>query len=1092
MAPKTTKTTVDASANPLADYFFIAGIESSQIIDERPKLPTSPNPLQATIEEDKAWENDAPNSPRPSTPGSPATAYNNRVSQYSFEARKSIGSIIGPLDNVTIASKRSSATTIKAPQVETSTPAGLSDEDFEQALRKFASERDSFLEEIQVSAGAIVEPPPQARQVKSRPKTIRIANADEANPVPSRLTNGVGSLRKRLSGMSSLKRNTSTSRQSSIRTTKRMSGYNSVIPAPQPFHVSPDMHPLKRRYEPVMLDRYPTKAMVEENKRRCPFPDYVPMFAFPNDINVVSADEQPRSTWHGFVMTAGDGSKLHCICVTVWMPLNAEASEELERQCDDWRKKNMSKEERELASSLGERLATERAKLSRLLAQLPTIPSGTSARDELQDEINGTEEKIGLMADLLRPVRQGAASKIEGLTEGDTGFWIPRVYGILGRDGDTTSFWKEWLKAVIVPMTNGAIVRVPASSPKVGMWQPLERYVTNLCVEAPSPSAAMTQTEVGIRELRLYARKNAINELPGSRNTDLYALFRCLSIPTIITLFECALAEGRIILSSSHTSMLHLASAALVNLLYPLVWTGVFIPVLPARLLQAVEAPCPYIVGVEKRFDNLELPDDDFVLVDLDNDIVEGTAPPLALPRQQRRKLMSLLQAAAPHYNRYGVQKAPPAYAKETFPNDAFSSENPQVFMSNPEPSTLAAQVSMSSADFDAPVRSPCRVPIFNAFSQHRLDTSVQRPGARPSTATGSKHSNSSSIHSPPSPTMPSPVSSNFPSTPVSRNDSGFGLQAALREKRSGVFDGAGRRSSSFGLDRMNPMRRPSIPFANGHSASASMSTLPSSTGNANYASSIYAPSTLAASTVMPSQLMVPIRETETQKWAEGHCLIWKPREDKVQLVCPSAFRPDLVRAAFVRCFASLFYSYRKFMQSASGERRKAGLFYHFNMEAFIRSAPNENVVFLKMLQETTAFNEFVHERESKRAEDPSIRLFDEIILSKRNRGRSGIFSKSSTSFLSDASDHLWRSAAAAPPISRFPGDYRQIVSRIPAKLDPTLMKEPRATQGAPRVSQARTKRKPVNSMLGLAINSYGEGDDDELSKQISTDSAAT
>ena len=1027
MAPKNSKTAADASANPLADFFFIAGIESSQIIDERPRPPTSPTPVQATIDEDKAWEHDVPNSPRPSTPGSPATVHNNRASQYSFEARKSIGSIIGPVDTATIASKRSSVTTIKAPHIETSMPAGLSDEDFEQALRKFASERDSFLEEIQVSAGAVVEPPPsQSRQIKGRPKTIRITNPDESSS--SRLTNGVGSLRKRLSTMSSLKRNPSTSRQSSIRTSKRMSGYNSVIPAPQPFHVSPDMHPLKRRYEPVMLDRYPTKAMVEENKRRCPFPEYVPMFAFPNDINVVSADERPRSTWHGFVMTTGDGSKLHCICITVWMPLNTEASEELERQCDDWRKKNMSKEERELASSLGERLAAERAKLSRLLAQLPSIPSGTNAREELQDEINGTEEKIGLMTDLLRPVRQGAASKIEGLTEGETGFWIPRVYGILGRDGDATSFWKEWLKAVIVPMTNGAIIRVPASSPKVGMWQPLERYVTNLCVEAPSPISSMTQTEVGIRELRLYARKNAINELPGSRNTDLYALFRCLSIPTIITLFECALAEGRIILTSSHASMLHLTSAALVNLLYPLVWTGVFIPVLPARLLQAVEAPCPYIVGVEKRFDNLELPDDDFVLVDLDNDIVEGTAPPMALPRQQRRKLMSLLQAAAPHYNRYGVQKAPPAYAKETFPNDAFSSENPQVFMSSPEASTLATQVSMSSTEFDDPVVSPSRVPIFNAFSQHRLDTSVQKTSARPSTArTTSKHSNSS-LHSPPSPTMPSPVSSSFPSTPVSRNDSGFGLQAALREKRSGVLDGAGRRSSSFGLDRMNPMRRPSIPFVSGHSASLSTSTLPSSTSNSNYASSIYAPSTLAASTVLPSQLMVPIRETETQRWAEGHCLIWRPRDDKVTcticnercddgsyrcsgcpvrahphcighilLVCPTAFRPDLVRTAFVRCFASLFYTYRKFMQSASGERRKAGLFYHFNMEGFIRSAPSENTAFLKMLQETTAFHEFVHERESKRAEDPSIRLFDEIILSKKNRGRSGIFSKSST-----------------------------------------------------------------------------------------------
>jgi len=50
----------------------------------------------------------------------------------------------------------------------------------------------------------------------------------------------------------------------------------------------------------------------------------------------------------------------------------------------------------------------------------------------------------------------------------------------------------------------------------------------------------------------------------------------------------------------------------------------------------------------------------------------------------------------------------------------------------------------------------------------------------------------------------------------------------------------------------------------------------------------------------------------------------------------------------------------------------------------------------------------------------------------------------------------------------------------VPAKLDPTLMKEPRANQGVPRVPQARTKRKPVNSMLGLAINNLGDGVENE------------
>lgn len=113
------------------------------------------------------------------------------------------------------------------------------------------------------------------------------------------------------------------------------------------------------------------------------------------------------------------------------------------------------------------------------------------------------------------------------------------------------------------------------------------------------------------------------------------------------------------------------------------------------------------------------------------------------------------------------------------------------------------------------------------------------------------------------------------------------------------------------------------------------------------------------------------------------------------------------------------------------------------------------------------AFNEFIYERETMSSDHPTVKLFDQIILSKKNRGRTSIFSKSSTDFLNDTSDHLWRSAAATPPSSRFPGDYRSIVSRAPAKLDPTLMKEPRSIQGMARVAQEKTKRKPLSGMFG-------------------------
>ena len=60
-------------------------------------------------------------------------------------------------------------------------------------------------------------------------------------------------------------------------------------------------------------------------------------------------------------MTSSDSAKLHGVCVIVWTPLNQQAAENIERQCDLWRRDNMSDEERELAASLGERYVADGA-----------------------------------------------------------------------------------------------------------------------------------------------------------------------------------------------------------------------------------------------------------------------------------------------------------------------------------------------------------------------------------------------------------------------------------------------------------------------------------------------------------------------------------------------------------------------------------------------------------------------------------------------------------------------------------------------------------------------------------------------------------
>lgn len=118
---------------------------------------------------------------------------------------------------------------------------------------------------------------------------------------------------------------------------------------------------------------------------------------------------------------------------------------------------------------------------------------------------------------------------------------------------------------------------------------------------------------------------------------------------------------------------------------------------------------------------------------------------------------------------------------------------------------------------------------------------------------------------------------------------------------------------------------------------------------------------------------------------------------DAVTLPClsPANFSADRIRAAFLRCFASLLYNYRKFMEPiAVGQRNSSETQFNFKVSGFVRSSSRDTNPYLEMLSETQAFNEFIMERCIKSADDPEIALFDQIIIAKRNRGRHGLFGK--------------------------------------------------------------------------------------------------
>ena len=163
-------------------------------------------PVEPIIEEDKAAEAEgAPPDVPIKTPRKAKRSSYQRLSNLSDEARLSISSLSFSPEKKGTDSNRSSVT-IKASQMNgMGFPAGLNDTDFENALKKFATQRDTFLTDLTLSAGAVVPPRP-----RMRPKTQKIVNEDDL-----RLKSGMGSLRRRISfrDISSTKRQSSVKRQ---------------------------------------------------------------------------------------------------------------------------------------------------------------------------------------------------------------------------------------------------------------------------------------------------------------------------------------------------------------------------------------------------------------------------------------------------------------------------------------------------------------------------------------------------------------------------------------------------------------------------------------------------------------------------------------------------------------------------------------------------------------------------------------------------------------------------------------------------------------------------------------------------------------
>jgi hypothetical protein len=224
---------MDSTSAPLADYFWIAGIDSLSFGDPKPVstsntrdrspnvIPISPS-IETTIEEGSEIELADPilgSAPRPKARHSRNNSWQ-RLSRLSNDARNSIHSV-DLIDNSN--SNRSSMTIRAVPASSTNgTKNGdaLAEFDFDKALSKFASERESFLDDLSFSAGTVLQNRPP---MTSRAERIKHSEP-EVNGRKSPFGKVGGSIRRKLSfrDLNSMKRQTTISRASESRI------YNSI------------------------------------------------------------------------------------------------------------------------------------------------------------------------------------------------------------------------------------------------------------------------------------------------------------------------------------------------------------------------------------------------------------------------------------------------------------------------------------------------------------------------------------------------------------------------------------------------------------------------------------------------------------------------------------------------------------------------------------------------------------------------------------------------------------------------------------------------------------------------------------------------
>ncbi|RXM30165.1 DENN domain-containing protein 5B [Acipenser ruthenus] len=155
---------------------------------------------------------------------------------------------------------------------------------------------------------------------------------------------------------------------------------------------------------------------------------------------------------------------------------------------------------------------------------------------------------------------------------------------------------------------------------------PLESYIHNILYEVPLPPPGRSLKFHGVYE-PIVCQRPSPSELPLA-DYSLKQVFELLGVENLVQVFTCILLEMQILLYSQDYQRLMTVAEGITTLLFPFQWQHVYVPILPASLLHFLDAPVPYLMGLQSKEgtdrSKLELPQEaNLCFVDIDNHFIE-------------------------------------------------------------------------------------------------------------------------------------------------------------------------------------------------------------------------------------------------------------------------------------------------------------------------------------------------------------------------------------------------------------------------------------------------------------------------------------